>query len=338
MVALTLLVSTDLMLAGCSGRLFRICSYLLACSSMLLSYPLTREDMGLSVGAECFAFIYCASMWYPAMLTDTFAGIFVLPSILLPHIYVSIRTLRKYREVSALFRRDGAWCWAEEDSRSVYLSVTTVYGLALILLHYTEAPEYVCGIAAGAGLLLGIVIHRKAYTGRTMLLGKKKERRIQYIITTDGQSSTVLPEVDSNIVAKVYKKVQYYMKTRKPYLSDGFSLTELAEALQINKLYISRAVNLYSGYNFRAYVNHYRVVYSIELMKQDPYLKVIELTFMSGFHSVVTYNMAFRMFMDETPSDMLMRLRMSRPRTEVSRPAGPLQKDGVPPSSPDEGK
>ncbi len=68
-------------------------------------------------------------------------------------------------------------------------------------------------------------------------------------------------------------------------------------------------------------------------MRADPWLKVIELAFMSGFHSQVTYNMCFKVFMDETPSDMISRLRLQKPRPEPSRIEVKLPPDEVVPSS-----
>ena len=337
-LALILSTIAEFSFASASGRTFRICCSLLASSSMFVVYPLTREGLRLSLGAGCLGFFYYAVLWYLAFMLDCFAQLFILPSVLFVHIYSGLRTVMKYRDVEDLFRRDSAWCCAEEDSRAFYISVITLYGALLMVLHYSGEPVPACRGALVAGLALETLMYMKSFAGRTLLMQRKKERKIQNIITADGQSSRVLPEIDNNIMARVYKKVQYYMKTRKPYLSDRFCLSELSETLQINKYYISRSVNMFSGYNFRAYVNHYRVVHSIELMKHDPWLKVLELTFMSGFHSVVTYNMAFRMFMDETPSDMLLRLRMAHPRMEVSKMLAREQKDKDPPFLPDEQK
>ena len=335
-LSLIISIIADYACGTADGRAFRICCTLLASSSMFVVYPLTREDIQLSLGAALLAFFYYAILWYLASLMNRFALFFILPSVLFVHVYSGVRTILKYRNVEDLFRHDSAWCCAEEDSRALYISAITLYGALLTVLHYAGEPGAACRGACAAGLVLETVMYRKSFEGRTMMMNRRKERKIQNIITADGQSSRVLPEIDNNIMARVYKKVQYYMKTRKPYLSDRFCLSELSEMLQINKYYISRAVNMFSGYNFRAYVNHYRVVHSIELMKHDPWLKVLELTFMSGFHSVVTYNMAFRMFMDETPSDMLLKLRMAHPRTEVSKMLAREQKDKDPSSLPDE--
>lgn len=334
--SLLLSVLADLLLATPERRPFRICSCLHAASALLLQYPLTREENKMSVVCTSAMFAYFAAIWYPALVLDSFLYLYLLPAILAPHVYCAVKIMVKYREVPELFRRDAVWCCAEEDSRAFYVSLHTVSGMALSVMYLENTPDIVPSGFAAAETLYFFLLYRKAYSGRTILLGKGRERRIQYIITTDSQNSAVVPELDGNIVAKVYKKVQYYMKTRKPFLSDKFSLKELSSLLNINKLYISRAVNKYSGLNFRSYVNQHRVAYSVELMNEDPWLKVIELAFMSGFHSMVTYNMAFRMFMDETPSDMLSRLRMSRPRRELSRKPAQEAGAGSAPSSQDE--
>ena len=164
------------------------------------------------------------------------------------------------------------------------------------------------------------------------MLGRRKERRIQTILLSGGNMSEVIPEVEGAILAKAYKRIEQFMQDHKPYLDDKLTLERVSEVLKINKVYISRAINKYTDRNFRQYINWHRVLYSVELMRSDPWLKVIELAFMCGFHSQVTYNMCFKMFMNETPSDMLTRLRLQKPRPEVSRIEVRLPRAEVPPS------
>ena len=92
------------------------------------------------------------------------------------------------------------------------------------------------------------------------------------------------------------------MTEKKPYLVTSFNEGDLASALFTNKVYLSRTINHYSGRNFRQYVNYYRVMYATELMKKDRHLKVTELALKCGFNSVVTFNAAFKLNMNMTPS------------------------------------
>ena len=40
-------------------------------------------------------------------------------------------------------------------------------------------------------------------------------------------------------------------------------------------------------------------------MKADPHLRMEEVSMMSGFHSTVSFNMAFRLFEGKTPTQWL---------------------------------
>jgi Response regulator containing CheY-like receiver domain and AraC-type DNA-binding domain len=99
------------------------------------------------------------------------------------------------------------------------------------------------------------------------------------------------------------------MADRKPFLVESFSLGDLASALFTNKLYLSKTINYFSGKNFRSYINHYRVMYAMELFRKNKSLTVSELGALSGFHSGTTFNQAFKAVMQESPSTWCARLR-----------------------------
>ena len=107
----------------------------------------------------------------------------------------------------------------------------------------------------------------------------------------------------------LFDRAGRYMDEEKPYLDDAFSLDDMARALLTNKSYISKAINNCTGMNFSQFVNNYRVRHSMELYRKDPKLKVAELAALSGFHSNVTYNLAFKLFLDQTPSEWCRRFR-----------------------------
>ena len=52
-------------------------------------------------------------------------------------------------------------------------------------------------------------------------------------------------------------------------------------------------------------MNYYRVQYAKELMRENKERKMIEVAMASGFNSVVTFNMAFKINENLTPSEWL---------------------------------
>ncbi|MBQ6015901.1 MAG: helix-turn-helix transcriptional regulator [Bacteroidales bacterium] len=333
-----MLFMLDLATKEPDGMEMRLCCYLLAAAVIYIAYPLTRDDPMSSARFSAVCSLYYLGAALALGETMTVEYLFLLPTVVFTLIYAVRCMMCKYKEPSAIFRKDAAWCCAEEDSRTVYSFFILASCVGVITLVRCDADAMVMLAASVFLLVLDILLHVRAYSGRTIMIGERKERRIQTILLTSGRMSDAIPEVDNAILSKSYRRIEQFMRDHKPYLDDRFTMEKMADTLKLNKVYISRAINKFTSKNFRQYVNWHRVLYSVELMRADPWLKVIELAFMSGFHSQVTYNMCFKIFMDETPSDMLSRLRLQKPRPELSKIEVKLPPDEVVPSSRDEGK
>ena len=119
---------------------------------------------------------------------------------------------------------------------------------------------------------------------------------------------------DNDVFKDIYERVVEYFEREKPFLNGDLTINDIVSVVFTNKLYISRAISQYTGRNFCQFVNYYRVMYSVECFRRNPELKVAELWPMCGFNTIVSYNMAFRLFMGENPSDWCRKekIRMSR--------------------------
>ncbi|MBQ9193403.1 MAG: helix-turn-helix domain-containing protein [Bacteroidales bacterium] len=107
----------------------------------------------------------------------------------------------------------------------------------------------------------------------------------------------------------LYDRCCRYMAERKPFLVESFSLGDLSNALFTNKVYLSKTINYYSGKNFRNFINYYRVMYAMEVFRKNKSLRVTELGHLAGFRSNTTFNQAFKLVMEESPSTWCARLR-----------------------------
>ncbi len=121
-------------------------------------------------------------------------------------------------------------------------------------------------------------------------------------------------ENDKGVDRELFVRCCRYMELRKPFLVESFSLDDLALAMFTNKLYLSQTINACTGRNFRNFVNNYRVLYAMELFKKNNRLRVSDLSNLSGFHSPVTFNMAFKLMMDEAPGAWCIRVRLQNQR------------------------
>lgn len=129
--------------------------------------------------------------------------------------------------------------------------------------------------------------------------------------STDRCPESGLPECRRDETIKhVYVRMEDYFSRSKPYLDGSISIESVARHLYTNKVYVSRAVNKYSGLNFCQYVNRYRIYHAMELYRRNPALRMTELAQMSGFNSVASFNISFRAFMNESPGSWSRRFRL----------------------------
>lgn len=274
-------------------------------SVILTATPRSKDDYGFSFRT---AAVGSAAIILGRLLTGRTDSALIL-SLALELFLLSAFTFRKYRRISSLFKTDSSWRDISDYSWLFYevimLSLLSLYGG--FLKHTVGEP-----VAMALSLILYAVLYRKAYSGRTLMLPHKKENEIKEIIK--GNLRPYL-EDDPNEGVRMnalYKKVVEYMDTCKPFLRDGFEISDLAEEMLTNRSYLSRAINLYSGRNFCQFVNYHRIKYAVSIMEKDLGYKIQDLSAMSGFHTVVSFNMAFKLFMKETPSEYINRLKVKR--------------------------
>ena len=279
-----------------------LCLSELAALTILMLHPLSSEELLPSLH---FQFVAIPLLIGAFALTLHFGlepayALLVPPFLLLA--YKLFRSRRKYAQVRLLFRRDTVWCSIEDNSLDIYLSTFMTACILVICISLLQVGE-MCFLAMA--ILLGLFVaamYARAFTGRTMILSTRDEDQVQAIIRNNLRSD-LRPEDSDEYMKCLYEKAVNYMENTLPFLDPEFNQDVMARVLFSNKLYLSRAINAFSGFNFRQFVNYYRINYSLALMKEDPNLTVAQLAMRSGFHSVVTYNIAFKMHKRTTPGE-----------------------------------
>lgn len=195
---------------------------------------------------------------------------------------------------------------------NVVLSVDAVFPL-LMLLNYSlylvavsisgtfeGLHSYIFLIIAGLSLAS---LELRIYLDSAFVLWQGQERRIVESMKVTSVESAIDVSRIEDIYKDIYERVIAYFENEKPFLDNKLTINEVVRSLYTNKLYISRAISQFTGRNFCQFVNYYRVIYSMQCFRENPDLKIYELATMSGFNSIVSYNMAFRLFMGENPSE-----------------------------------
>ena len=116
-------------------------------------------------------------------------------------------------------------------------------------------------------------------------------------------------------------KLDELMSREKPYLRPDLTIVEVAGALDINRTYLSDAVNRVSGNSFTTYINELRVRDAVNLISEpgsDQYT-VDALARMSGFSNRKTFHSAFVRTTGLTPSEF--RRNRATPPAPIPAPA-----------------
>lgn len=120
----------------------------------------------------------------------------------------------------------------------------------------------------------------------------------------------------NEVYRQVYERLLEYFECNQPFLDSNLTINDVVKVVFSNKVYISRAISKYTGKNFCQFVNCYRIAYAVKCFHENMDLKITELAQMSGFNSVVSYNMAFRLFMNENPSEWC---RKERAKSHINK-------------------
>ena len=232
----------------------------------------------------------------------------LVPCCMMVLIYV-YSIYRRLRDVKYVMKSGSVWA-------NVTLSVDSVY-IALILL-----TTMLYGSVSAAQVewnALSIIVFSFIYTSIYVALSIRIINSSAFVIMTEHERKIVESMKISHgdnaqesagtvmLYKNIYDRVLDYFTECKPYLNPKLTINDVVEVVFSNKLYISKAISQCTGRNFCQFVNYYRVIHAVELFRSDTNLKVLELATKSGFNSVVSFGMAFRLYMGEKPGDWCRR-------------------------------
>ena len=283
-----LCVIASIPFSGTTDAVQRVVSALLIANFIFLVYPLSRDRPGK-------AFVWSVIMLGTALLSVIFLRevqpVIPLSVILLAHIVW--KTVRKTRNLRAFFQNDAPANNIEEWALFVKIAVVLI--LSLFNMAFPGWP-----LLLPSFVVLGAQYYA-AYSGHPGILRRNREECLKNLVKGDLRTNAALLYDEDARMSALYSRVITCMEEQQPFLEDDFTLEKFSRMMYTNKTYLSKVINSYSGRNFKQFVNYYRVKYSVDLIRKDPRLSVMELAQMSGFHSTVTYNMAFRINMNDTP-------------------------------------
>ncbi|MBU1368485.1 MAG: tetratricopeptide repeat protein [Bacteroidetes bacterium] len=115
-------------------------------------------------------------------------------------------------------------------------------------------------------------------------------------------------------IGYIYQRILDFFATEKPYTDSGLSINAIAESLNTNQNYISRAINEHSGMNFYYFLNKYRIAEARKLIEENGAygFSLEQIMLKSGFRSRSVFIEAFKKFTGMTPGQFLKFARESK--------------------------
>ncbi len=114
------------------------------------------------------------------------------------------------------------------------------------------------------------------------------------------QAQVTGSEADRKLLQKVIDE--------KMFLDPTLSLISLAENLHTNRTYLSNSIHACYNQNFSDFINHLRINYAIDLMKEDgPGANIKDIALRSGYNHLQSFYRNFTQIMEMTPKTWMSR-------------------------------
>ena len=98
------------------------------------------------------------------------------------------------------------------------------------------------------------------------------------------------------------RKILQRVIDEKMFLDPTISLISLAENLHTNRTYLSNSIHACYNQNFSDFINHLRINYAIDLMKEEgPGANIKDIATRSGYNHLQSFYRNFTQIMDMTP-------------------------------------
>lgn len=206
----------------------------------------------------------------------------------------------RVREVRLVMKAGNVWASLTLAIDGVYITVMMSY---MFLLTVLQDKEW-CRLCLAILMWLEVVaLCIRISADSVFVFWHAQERRIVESMKIASVEIAPGSMKGSENYKDIYERVVALFENDRLYLNSSLTINEVVKVVFTNKLYISRAISQFTGRNFCQFVNYYRVTHAVRLFRENPELKVTELAEKSGFNSVVSFSMAFRLYMCDSPSD-----------------------------------
>ena len=224
----------------------------------------------------------------------------IVPIIWIILLYRHVRSYRKYCE-------DNFSSMEETDERWVirYLLMMLILGASYAVLCFLETPTR---LFTQQWLIFFILVYTNdqvMFRSKPWLEKVESTKSSEEVEESVLERTEVVPEAEeANDANAGYRRaLEEWMDKEKPYLHHEFRLTDLREVLPMNRTYISQFINAEYGCTFYQFVTNYRIAEAKRLMRENPGMKMQDVSEQSGFSSLTVFGRIFARETGLTPSE-----------------------------------
>ena len=127
------------------------------------------------------------------------------------------------------------------------------------------------------------------------------------------EALSIFNDADKN--DELRERLIKYFENGKPFLKPDLTVNEVARELYSNKTYISRIINDTFNLNFSQFVNKFRVEEAKRLYMENTAVNINKLCYSSGFGSIATFTISFRLFTGLPPAEWCREYRKKAGRS-----------------------
>ena len=262
-----------------------LCYWLFSTAMMVLldSSYINRKRIKLNLGI--WLIFCCASVlvaFLPMGLLRRTATFMLAALLLIYGVFLSVRVLRTYsssiRKFNDSFSDDiGSYIrWM-----SIFTYWALAFGVSCALLTFLPDKYVFLWVLSAIPLYVYLYCCYQDY----LFFHEDVEKAIH-----DEQSELVeeLPDYHSDISARIDQWI-----AEEGYRKSGITLNDLAAQFLTNRTYLSEYINSVYNKSFRDWISDLRIEYAKRLMKEQPLLKVQDISESSGFLSTSHFSRTF---------------------------------------------
>ena len=265
----------------------------------------------LILGAAMNMLHFCAVFWWKCLLPSVFYGACSVVAAFACVVYFLISLWLYIRRIRNVVQKTTVWTILALSVDVVYIFV--IVALAVMLYGSSTFSSCVCVVTKVVVVVMFLIavvaLNYRIATDSLFFVMRRHETIILESLNDAPYELAGERAAPEDMYKEIFGRVVDYFESDLPYLRGNLVIEDLVKVVYANKLYISRAIGRCAGRNFCQFVNYYRVRHSVEVFRQNPDLKVTELAGQCGFNSVVSFTMAFKLYMNENPSDWIRKER-----------------------------